>query len=98
DYEEESESKLEGEGTIWDDTNLIGVTQGIYHDTSSVSQNSDIMEADLKESLQKAFINIGETETGPDVIDIYSQEGYRCADSDDYDGERDAQELIREIK
>lgn len=98
DYEDDWESKFEGEGTIWDDTNLIGVTQGIYNDTISVSQNSDIMDDDLKEALQKAFINIAETDEGKEVIDIYSHEGYQEADSDDYDGERDAQELIREMK
>src|SRR5699024_4808546 len=98
DYEDDWESKFEGEGTIWEDTNLVGVTQGIYNDTVSVSQNSDIMDEDLKEALQKAFINIAETDEGKEVIDIYSHEGYQEADSDDYDGERDAQELIREMK
>src|SRR5699024_10174880 len=98
DYEDEWESKFEGVGTIWEDTNLVGVTQGIYNDTVSVSRNSDIMDEDLKEALQKAFINIAETDEGQEVISIYSHEGYQEADSDDYDGERDAQELIKEMK
>src|SRR5699024_1071184 len=29
--------------SIWDETNVIGVTPGIYNDTISVSKNSDIM-------------------------------------------------------
>src|SRR5699024_2547735 len=88
DYEVDWESKFEGEGTIWDDTNLIGVTQGTYNDTISVSHNYDIMDDDLKEAFQKAFINIAETDKGKEVIDIYSHERYQEPDSDDYDGER----------
>lgn len=98
DYEDDWQDKFEAENTIWEDTNLIGVTQGIYNDTVSVSKNSDIMDEDLKKALQNAFINIAETDEGQDVIEIYSHEGYQEADSADYDGERDAQKLIQEMK
>src|SRR5699024_3933209 len=97
DYEDDWESKFEGEGTIWEDTNLVGVTQGIYNDTVSVSQNSYIMDEDLKEALQKAFINSAETDESKEVIDIYSHEGYQEAASDDYDGGREVREVSREM-
>lgn len=86
------------EVSIWDETNVIGVTQPIYNDTVSVSKNSDIMTDELKEALQQAFINIAQTEEGKEVISIYSHEGYQKAESANYDGEREAQEFLRGLK
>lgn len=48
-------------------------------------------------ALQNAFINIGNTEEGKAVIAIYSHMGYQKAQSSDYDSERAAQKLIREL-
>ncbi|SDB83509.1 phosphonate transport system substrate-binding protein [Pelagirhabdus alkalitolerans] len=83
--------------SIWDETNVIGVTQPIYNDTISVSKNADVMNDDLKNALQEAFINIADTDEGKEVISIYSHEGYQEAESEDYDGERDAQEFLRNL-
>lgn len=82
--------------SIWDETNVIGVTAPIYNDTVSVSKNSDIMDDDLKAAIQQAFINIGETEEGQEVISIYNHLGYQKADPSDYDDERKAQDMIRD--
>lgn len=84
--------------SIWDETNVIGVTQPIYNDTVSVSKNSPIMTDELKSALQTAFMNIAQTEAGKEVISIYSHEGYQPAEASDYDGERAAQELIKSMK
>lgn len=83
--------------SIWDETNVIGVTPGIYNDTVSVSTTSDIMDEDFKKALQNAFINIGNTEEGKEVIAIYSHNGYQVAKDSDYDSERAAQKLIQEL-
>ncbi|MGL4738137.1 MAG: PhnD/SsuA/transferrin family substrate-binding protein, partial [Cellulosilyticaceae bacterium] len=83
--------------SIWDETNIIGVTPGIYNDTVSVSTTSEIMDEDFKKALQNAFINIGNTEEGKAVIDIYSHKGYQVAIPEDYDNERAAQQLIQEL-
>lgn len=56
------------------------------------------MDDELKAALQKAFINIAETEEGKEVISIYSHEGYQEATSEDYETEREAQQLIRDMK
>ncbi|WP_151737693.1 phosphate/phosphite/phosphonate ABC transporter substrate-binding protein [Paenibacillus tengchongensis] len=98
DNEEKWTSEYGGTGSIWDQTNVIGVTQPIYNDTVSVSKNSPIMNDELKKALQDAFIAIAGTDEGKEVISIYSHEGYKLAQSADYDGERDAQELIRSMK
>nr|WP_183600833.1 PhnD/SsuA/transferrin family substrate-binding protein [Paenibacillus phyllosphaerae] len=98
DNEEKWTSEYGGKGTIWDDTNVIAVTEPIYNDTISVSKNSPIMNDDLKKALQEAFIAIAGTDQGKEVIAIYSHEGYKEAQSADYDGERKAQELLRSMK
>lgn len=91
------EGDLEREASIWDETNVIGVTSGIYNDTISVSKNSEKMDDDLKAALQQAFMNIAKTEEGKEVISIYNHEGYQEATSEDYDAERKAQELVQSL-
>ncbi len=83
--------------SIWEETNVIGVTAPIYNDTVSVSKKSDIMTDELKAAIQNAFINIGNTEEGKEVIAVYSHKGYQVAQPADYDAERAAQALILEL-
>lgn len=97
DYEDKWTSDYGRSASIWDETNVIGVTDPIYNDTISVSKNSKIMDDDLKAALQQAFINIAETEEGKEVIAIYTHEGYQTAETSDYDSEREAQELLKEL-
>ena len=85
------------DSSIWEETGVIGVTAPIYNDTISVSKNSEIMDADLIAALQQAFINIGNTDAGKEVIAIYSHNGYQVAQASDYDNERAAQKLIQEL-
>lgn len=84
--------------SIWEETNVIGVTPGIYNDTISVSKNSKNMDDNLKLAIQKAFINIAQTEEGKEVISIYNHEGYQEATDADYDNERKAQEIVRSLR
>ncbi|MNC79576.1 ABC transporter, phosphonate, periplasmic substrate-binding protein [compost metagenome] len=56
------------------------------------------MTDDFKAALQKAFIAIAATPEGKEVISVYSHEGYKEAQSSDYDNERKAQELIKSMK
>ncbi len=98
DNEEKWTSEFGGTASIWEQTNVIGVTDPIYNDTVSVSKNSPIMTDELKTALQQAFIAIAGTEEGKEVIAIYTHEGYKVAQSSDYDQERKAQELLRSMK
>lgn len=97
DYEDTWNEEFDREESIWDETDVIGVTPGIFNDTISVSQSSDIMDDDLKAALQEAFISLAETEEGQEVISIYSHEGYEPATSEDYDVEREAQQILRDL-
>lgn len=97
DYEDEWTTEYGMTNSIWDDTAVVGVTPAIYNDTISVSKTSPIMDDDFKQALGQAFINIGNTEEGKEVIAIYSHNGYQKAQSSDYDNERAAQKLIQEL-
>ncbi|MFI3168864.1 MAG: PhnD/SsuA/transferrin family substrate-binding protein [Faecalibacterium sp.] len=94
DFEAAWNDEYAREASIWAETNVIGVTPGIYNDTVSVSKNSAIMDEAFIAALQTAFINIGNTEEGKEVIAVYSHNGYQVATSADYDNERKAQEII----
>lgn len=81
--------------SIWEETNVIGVSQNIYNDTISVSKKSKIMTPEFEKALSDAFINLAKTPEGKKVIAIYSHEGYVPAKSSNYDGERAAQKLLK---
>lgn len=98
DYADKWTSEYNREGSIWEETNVIGVTSNIYNDTISVSKSSEVMSDDLKAALQNAFISIASTDEGKAVIDIYAHEGYQKAQSSDYDSERKAQELLKSMQ
>jgi len=98
DFEKQWTSDFGRGQSIWDETNLIGVTDGIYNDTISVSKNDKIMTDDFKKALQNAFIAIAQTEEGKKVIAVYSHEGYSVAQASDYDSERKAQEIVKSLK
>lgn len=97
DYEDEWTTEYGMTNSIWDDTAVVGVTPAIYNDTISVSKTSPTMDDDFKQALGQAFINIGNTEEGKEVIAIYSHNGYQWAKSEDYDSERAAQEMIQSL-
>ena len=97
DYAERWNSEFGRDGTIWEETGVIGVTAPIYNDTISVSKNSELMTDEFIAALQNAFINIGNTDAGKEAIAIYSHNGYQKAQPSDYDSERAAQKLIQEL-
>lgn len=97
DYEEKWITEYARTESIWAETNVIGVTPGIYNDTITTSKTSPIMDDALRAALQKAFINIAGTDAGKGVIAIYSHNGYQLAVASDYDNERAAQELIQSL-
>ena len=97
-FEEQWTTEFGRELSIWEEVDVIGVTDPIFNDTISVSDASAVMTPELIEALQTAFINIANTPEGLEVIAIYNHEGYEVANSSDYDLERDAQALIRELQ
>lgn len=96
DYADQWQGEFGGANDIFEDVQVIGVTDKIMNDTISVSKTSEKMTPEFIEALQNAFINIGKTEEGKEVIAIYTHKGYEKANSADYDAEREAQKMARD--
>ena len=56
------------------------------------------MTDDFKNALAQSFIEIAQTEEGKQIISIYNHEGYEKAEDKNYDGEREAQKLLKDAK
>jgi phosphonate transport system substrate-binding protein len=94
--DQQDETGKQGMGrndSIWNELNVIGVTEGIYNDTVAISKESQFYTPELKEALQNCFINIINTEEGKAIFDVYSHAGYAVAQDSDYDGARAALKL-----
>lgn len=84
------------EESIWNELNVIGVTEGIYNDTVAVTKaKADIYNDDFKAALQNALINVISTEEGKAIFDVYSHAGYAKAVDADYDGARAALNAVK---
>lgn len=82
--------------SIWNELNVIGVTDGIYNDTVAISKRSPYYTDELKYALQQCFINIINTEKGKEIFGVYSHAGYAIATDADYDGARAALQAVSE--
>ena len=77
--------------SIWNELNVIGVTEGIYNDTVAITTaNPDVYNPEFISALQTALINIINTEEGQAIFSVYSHTGYAIATDADYDGARTA--------
>ena len=97
--DQQDETGKQGMGrtdSIWNEMNVIGVTEGIYNDTVSISKSSPFYTPELVEALQNCFINIAATDEGKAIFDIYSHTGYVVATDADYDNSRLAMELMED--
>ena len=76
---------------IWNEMNVIGVTEGIYNDTVAITTaNADVYNPEFISALQTALINIINTEEGQAIFSVYSHTGYAVATDADYNGARTA--------
>ena len=77
--------------SIWNELNVIGVTEGIYNDTVAITTaNEDVYNPEFINALQTALINIIGTEEGQAIFSVYSHTGYAIATDADYNGARTA--------
>ena len=107
DYEEDWEtptdqntSKGAGWGrpaSIWEECNVIGVTDNIYNDTISITKaKPEIYNEDFIKAFQDSMQAIAASEKGKEIIAIYTHEGYLPATDADYQGMREALAAIQE--
>lgn len=94
--DETGKSGLGREDSIWNELNVIGVTEGIYNDTVAVTKaKADIYNPEFIAALQNALINVINSEEGKEIFNVYSHTGYAVATDADYDGARTALELVK---
>ena len=86
-------TEFKGKNSIWEDTGVIGVTNGIYNDAICVSNMSADVNEEVKTALKKAFINMAKSEEGKQIISLYNHDGYIEADPIDYEPERAARDI-----
>ena len=97
--DQQDETGKQGMGrseSIWNELNVIGVTDGIYNDTVAISKESPYYTPEIVAALQDCFINIINTEEGKAIFDVYSHTGYAKAVDADYDGARAALTAVSE--
>ena len=81
--------------TIWNELNVIGVTEPIYNDTVSITKaNPAVYNPEFIKAMQTALINIIGTEEGKAIFSVYSHTGYAMATDADYDGARKALKAV----
>jgi len=81
--------------SIWNEMNVIGVTEPIYNDTVAVTMaNPDIYNKEFIDAIQKSMISIIGTDEGKKIFSIYSHTGYAVATDSDYDGARAALKAV----
>ncbi|WP_040983005.1 phosphate/phosphite/phosphonate ABC transporter substrate-binding protein [Oceanobacillus jeddahense] len=79
---------------VFEDTKVVAYTEPIPNDTISVQTN---MDEEWKEKIQQAFINVGESEEGREIVrDIYTHEGYVESEDSNFDIVREYSERIQE--
>jgi phosphonate transport system substrate-binding protein len=90
------QTKLGGAQDIWEQTGMIAITDKIFNDTVSVSNNSKIMQNEgFRKALGESLIEIGKTKEGIEVLKTIGHKGYDWADRANYDGERQVQQLLK---
>ncbi|MDY3086897.1 MAG: PhnD/SsuA/transferrin family substrate-binding protein, partial [Blautia sp.] len=95
-YAPEWKETFGGTDDMINQTGVIGVTDKIYNDMIAYSKTSETMaDQDFRQALGDSFIEIAQTEEGKDIISVFSQVGYEWGDDSNYDGEREAQKLLK---
>lgn len=97
DYADKWTTEMGRSASIWEETNVIGVSENIYNDCVIASNSSKNVTDDFKAAFQEAMMNIASTDAGKEVISIYSHEGYQIAQASDYEGTKAAQELLKSL-
>ncbi len=82
--------------SIWNELNVLGVTEGIYNDTVAVTKaKPEIYNPEFMAALQNALINVINSAEGQEIFSVYSHTGYAKATDADYNGARAALEAAK---
>jgi phosphonate transport system substrate-binding protein len=96
---EATDKKIQGLGRaaeIWDELNVIGVTDPIYNDTVSITKaNPAVYNEAFIAAIRNALINVINTPEGKEIFNVYSHTGYAIAVDSDYNAARKALEAAK---
>ncbi|MBQ6592701.1 MAG: PhnD/SsuA/transferrin family substrate-binding protein [Solobacterium sp.] len=82
--------------SIWNELNVIGVSDGIYNDAVAVTRNNpSIYNEEFIGALQQTLIEIIGTEEGAKIFALYSHTGYTVSKDSDYDSARAALKVLK---
>lgn len=82
--------------SIWNEMNVIGVTDKIYNDTVAITKaKPEVYNPEFIAAAQTALINVINSEEGKKIFSVYSHSGYEKAVDADYDGARKALEAVK---
>lgn len=85
------------EKQIWEEVNVIGVTDDIYNDTIAITKaNPAVYNDAFKEAFCLSMEEIVKTEKGQAVIAIYTHTGYQRTSDADYEPMRQALKLVQD--
>ena len=73
---------------------LYSLTSGLHSETVAEPADERFIQ-DIEKALGEAFIEIAQTDEGKEIISVFSQVGYTWGKDSDYDGERDAQAMLK---
>ncbi len=91
--DQQDETGKQGMGrseSIWNELNVIGVTDGIYNDTVAISKESPYYTARARRRTAGLLHQHHRHSRGQAIFDVYSHTGYAKATDADYDGARAA--------
>lgn len=81
--------------SIFDEMNVIGVTDKIYNDTVAVTKaNEDIYNDEFIKAFQDSMLEIAATDKGKEIFSVYSHTGYQVASDSDYDSIREGMKVV----
>lgn len=94
DWQDEWLEEYNRKNSIWEETDVIFVTDSIFNEMLAVSKL--IVSDELKEALAQAFINIINTPEGKEIFSIFYQDGFQRSTNLDYENEIKILEILSE--
>lgn len=92
DWQDEWIEQYNRKNSIWEETDVIFVTNYIFNEMLAVSKLT--VSDDLKEALAQAFLNIISTKEGKEIFSIFYQDGFQRSTNLDYENEIKIIELL----
>jgi len=95
DYQEKWTTEFKRSESVWDEVQVIGVSEKIPNGVIVISKNHPDYSDLMKNSLQSAFMSLTNTEEGIEAFGVYNIEGFQLSNDEDFDTLRRANKIVR---